>query len=99
MQRAADALRESEARTKAAEARQRTLAHELNHRVKNIMPLVQALARQSFRGTDVPKAALSVFEGCLAAQSDAHELLVRRQGAGICPSAYSFRPRPTLPSG
>jgi PAS domain S-box-containing protein len=60
-----------------AENRQRLLVNELNHRVKNTLAIIQGIARQSFRGTDVPKDKRDAFEGRLAALSAAHNLLTR----------------------
>ena len=57
---------------RAAE-RQRLLINELNHRVKNTLATVQALARQSFRDADAD--AMSRFEGRLFALSKAHDVL------------------------
>lgn len=58
---------------KAAAERQRLLVDELNHRVKNTFATMQAIAAQSFRGTD--PAALAVFNARLEALSGAHNLL------------------------
>lgn len=60
---------------KAAAERQRLLIDELNHRVKNTLSTVQAIAAQTFRGrTDGPARAL--FDARLAALSHAHDALV-----------------------
>lgn len=64
---------------RAAEDHQRLLVNELNHRVKNILALVQAIVHQSFRGTDIPAAARRAFEGRLTALSTAHDLLTRER--------------------
>ncbi|WP_238193747.1 sensor histidine kinase [Methylobacterium frigidaeris] len=58
---------------KAAAERQRLLIDELNHRVKNTLATVQALAAQSFRDTD--PTAQGVFNARLAALSNAHNVL------------------------
>jgi two-component sensor histidine kinase len=42
---------------KRAEERQRLLTGELQHRVKNTLALVQAIASQTFRGTTAPDEA------------------------------------------
>jgi PAS domain S-box-containing protein len=58
---------------KAAAERQRLLINELNHRVKNTLATVQALAGQSFKGADA--ALLGIFNARMAALSNAHNLL------------------------
>lgn len=58
---------------KAAAERQRLLINELNHRVKNTLATVQAIAGQSFKGADA--APVAVFNAHMAALSDAHNLL------------------------
>lgn len=63
---------------KVAEARQRLLINELNHRVKNTLAIVQAIARQSFRPEATPRDAVEAFEGRLAALSAAHDVLTRQ---------------------
>ena len=44
-----------------AEERRKLLVSELNHRVKNTLAIVQAIAQQTFRGSDVPEAIREVF--------------------------------------
>ncbi|MGH8156369.1 MAG: sensor histidine kinase, partial [Rhodanobacteraceae bacterium] len=60
------------------------LVQELNHRVKNTLATIQALARQTFRGPEV-REAMATFEARLLAMSAAHDVLTREnwQGAGI----------------
>jgi two-component sensor histidine kinase len=61
---------------KRDEEHQRLLLHELNHRVKNTLAVVQALAHQTFAGgRDI--ARRRTFEGRLAALASAHNLLTR----------------------
>ncbi len=55
--------------------RQALLINELNHRVKNTLATVQALAVQTFRGGDRVRAR--VFEQRLVALGAAHDLLTR----------------------
>ena len=55
--------------------RQSLLINELNHRVKNTLATVQALAVQTFRGGEVAK--VRAFEERLVALSGAHDLLTR----------------------
>jgi PAS domain S-box-containing protein len=61
---------------KAADLHQRLLNNELNHRVKNTLAIVQAIAWQSFR--EAPGAAREAFEGRLVALSAAHDVLTRQ---------------------
>ena len=64
---------------KSAEARQKTLLDELNHRVKNTLATVQSLATQTIRGSGVSLAVRRAFEGRLFALSRAHDQLTRTQ--------------------
>ncbi|MBB3226516.1 PAS domain S-box-containing protein [Luteibacter sp. Sphag1AF] len=57
---------------------QRILINELNHRVKNTLAIVQAMASQTFRSERQPDDSLSIFEARLRAMADAHDLLVAR---------------------
>lgn len=63
---------------KVAEEHQRLLIHELNHRVKNTLAVVQGIARQSFRSLEGAREAVEAFEGRLAALSAAHDVLTRQ---------------------
>jgi len=70
---------------KEAEERQRILAAELSHRVKNILAVVQVLAGQSgSRATSVDDF-LQAFRGRLQALSSAHNALMASdwRGAGL----------------
>jgi PAS domain S-box-containing protein len=58
---------------KRANERQRLLVNELNHRVKNTLATVQALAWQTFKGTDPD--ALEAFTNRLTILSKAHNIL------------------------
>jgi len=58
-----------------AEEHQQLLIHELNHRVKNTLSIVQALAMQSFNDRADPAAARQRFDARLNALSAAHNLL------------------------
>jgi PAS domain S-box-containing protein len=58
---------------KLADEQKRLLINELNHRVKNTLATVQALARQTFHGEC--KEALTTFQGRLNALSKAHNVL------------------------
>ncbi|QRM32069.1 PAS domain S-box protein [Microvirga sp. VF16] len=67
---------------KRAERLQQTLVHELNHRVKNTLATVQAIARQSFRTGPLDIGAREIFEARLQALSRAHDLLTRENWDG-----------------
>jgi two-component system CheB/CheR fusion protein len=62
---------------KRNEELQRTLFDELNHRVKNTLATVQALASQSLRGNRSLDEAREIFQGRLMALSAAHDHLSR----------------------
>ena len=67
---------------KVAEEHQRLLINELNHRVKNTLASVQAIAFQTLRG-EVPLAeARARFEARLMALSAAHNLLTEENWGG-----------------
>jgi two-component sensor histidine kinase len=53
------------------------LLAELSHRVKNMLAVVQGLARQTFRSADSVVEAQASFEGRLTALAHAHDLLTR----------------------
>jgi len=63
---------------RTAEAHQRLLINELNHRVKNTLAIVQGIAWQSFRTAGVPATVRDAFEGRLAALAAAHDVLTRQ---------------------
>jgi two-component system CheB/CheR fusion protein len=58
------------------EERRSLLLGELSHRVKNILTVVQSMARQTSRTTPDIEAFIERFEGRLAALSAAHDHLV-----------------------
>jgi len=62
---------------KQAEAQQRLLLDELNHRVKNTLATVQSIASQTLRSTTEPKKFREAFESRLLALSKTHDLLTR----------------------
>ncbi len=62
---------------KRAEAQQQLLNHELAHRVKNTLAVVQAIVRETLRNSDEPKDALQAVNARLSALSQAHEALTR----------------------
>jgi PAS domain S-box-containing protein len=62
---------------KRGEERQRALISVLNHRVKNTLATVQALASQTIRGRGVKRDVRAKFVERLFALSRAHDLLTR----------------------
>ncbi|MEO0031764.1 MAG: hypothetical protein RIS94_1522 [Pseudomonadota bacterium] len=78
------------------EDRTRLLIEELNHRVKNTLMVVQAMAFQTFRGSGLPSGPVATFNERLAALAAAHTALSRanwggtsigdlvREGTAIC---------------
>ncbi len=76
------AIARDDTERRRAEERQRLLANELNHRVKNTLALVQGLALQSFKdGRDMAEAG-EAFQQRLAALAAAHDLLTRESWEG-----------------
>jgi PAS domain S-box-containing protein len=70
---------------KEAERLRRLLTEELNHRVKNTLAIVQAIATQSLRRAKSPADFVSGFTGRVQALARAHDLLTQNklQGADI----------------
>lgn len=66
----------------AFEERQALLIHELNHRVKNSLALVQGLALQSFPADRDPAVGRQAFQARLGALAAAHDLLTREKWEG-----------------
>lgn len=67
----------------ASEA-QKLLIHELNHRVKNTLAIVQGLAAQSFRNLDGAGPGLTAFDARLNALAAAHSLLTESNWEAAC---------------
>lgn len=65
-----------------AEAQRQLLIAELNHRVKNTLAAVQAIAAQTIRAGADPRTARAAFEARLLALSHAHDLLTREHWQG-----------------
>ena len=61
-----------------ARERQGMLLSELNHRVKNNLAMVQALASHTLRSTPEPAAFREAFEARLMALAGAHDLLTQK---------------------
>ena len=67
---------------KRTETERELLARELNHRVKNIFAVVQALASQSSANTDSVAAFRDAFLGRLHALAETHNLLLNAEWRG-----------------
>jgi PAS domain S-box-containing protein len=67
---------------KRAEARQRLLVNELNHRVKNTLATVQSIAAQTLRSAPDIQSAKDAFEARLMALAAAHDLLTAQSWRG-----------------
>lgn len=69
---------------KEAEQRQRILTHELEHRIKNILAMVAAIASQTLRNTDMETARVALTSR-LSALGGAHDILnaARWQSASL----------------
>jgi PAS domain S-box-containing protein len=67
---------------KRAEATQRLLMGELNHRVKNTLATVQAIASQTLRLTNSPVEFVPTFSGRIQALAGAHSLLTETNWQG-----------------
>jgi PAS domain S-box-containing protein len=63
---------------KRAQAHQRLLIDELNHRAKNLLAIIQGIALQTFKNVEGAETARAAFDGRLAALAEAHNLLTRR---------------------
>lgn len=62
---------------KRAEAQQQMLTRELEHRMKNTMAMVGAIANQTFRSASTKDEARDIFGARLQALNQAHDILTR----------------------
>jgi two-component system CheB/CheR fusion protein len=67
---------------KNAEARQQVLLYELQHRVKNIIATISALAGRTLRADISPAEFVQAFQGRLRGMARTHELLSRSNWSG-----------------
>ena len=65
-----------------AEERQHVLINELNHRVKNTLATVQAMASQTLRGSSVAHDISESFEARLLALANGHDVLTQQNWQG-----------------
>ena len=68
---------------KRAEEQQTMLVAELNHRVKNILAIVQSIATQTVRNTGSLDGFKETFGGRLRALSVAHDVLTKTRWGGV----------------
>jgi len=68
---------------KRAEEQQATIAAELNHRVKNILTIVQALATQTSRSSKSLESFNDAFAGRLKALATAHKILMKTNWTSV----------------
>ena len=71
-----DELEAGKAAREKAEDHRRLLVEELDHRVKNILSTVQAVATQTFKNDGTPRDSLDSFSARLAAMAEAHRMLM-----------------------
>lgn len=69
---------------KLAQERQTLLVHELNHRVKNTLSVVQSLALQTLRGSSTLEAFRDAFQARLFALSATHNILTQGLWESAC---------------
>jgi PAS domain S-box-containing protein len=67
---------------KAAEQHLRLMVNELNHRVKNSLATVQAIAAQTLRRGEVPDAVREALASRLIALAEAHDVLTDEKWSG-----------------
>jgi two-component sensor histidine kinase len=77
----ASALREAARQRREHEDRIELLVREVNHRSKNVLAVVQAIARQTARVS--PEHFLSSFTSRLGALAASHDLLVESEWRGV----------------
>lgn len=68
---------------KRAEEQQTMLVAELNHRVKNILAIVQSVASQTMRSSSTLQSFSDAFTGRLRALAIAHDILTQTRWIGI----------------
>jgi len=78
-----DELVASRAQRQMAERQRELLVGELDHRVKNILAMVQAVARQTFRSKELTADAVQAFDQRLATMGAAHQLLMKDEWQAV----------------
>lgn len=74
---------EAQRKMQEAEEHLRLMVLELNHRVKNNLATVQAIAVQTLRGTESPAEVKEAFLRRITALATAHDILTREQWDGV----------------
>ncbi len=94
------ALQESEHRTRDQNVHLEFTMRELLHRSKNLLSIVQAMARQTSRGAQSFEDFQDAFTGRLRAISHSHDLLVDRNWRGASlEDLVRMQLQPFLPGG
>ena len=75
---------------KRAEDHQRVLVAELDHRVKNVLATVRAVAAHTLDASSSMEHFVAALDGRLQSMASMHELLSRRRWRGL-PLAELFR--------
>jgi two-component system CheB/CheR fusion protein len=84
---------------KAAEARQQVLLYELQHRVKNIIATISALASRLLRDDITARDFVDAFQGRLRSMASTHEVLSRANWRGASLSELvEMSLRPLVPA-
>jgi hypothetical protein len=86
---------------KRAELHLRLLVNELNHRVKNSLATIQAIAAQTFHAARSLPQAQEAFSARIVALAEAHDLLTREnwEGADLEDLLNGWRPCTAAPHG
>ena len=99
----ADRVEAAVARVRAEE-QQQLLNHELSHRMKNMLAMVQAIATQTLRGASDIEVAKEVLAARLIALGKAHDILMTGEGESqgtniraVVESALSLHEDPERP--
>jgi two-component system CheB/CheR fusion protein len=66
-----------------AEAQQRTMIEELNHRVRNMLTVIGAIAKQTLKKSDSPAHFTEAFLGRLQAMANSYSLIAREQWGDV----------------
>jgi two-component system CheB/CheR fusion protein len=66
-----------------AEAHQRTLIEELNHRVRNMLTVIGAIAKQTLVRTSSPERFTEAFLGRLQAMANSYNLIAKEQWGSV----------------
>jgi two-component sensor histidine kinase len=76
------ALRKALADREESQRHQTLLIHELNHRVKNTLSIIQSIAKQTLKGDTTPPEVREAFMARLMALAEAHDILTAESWDG-----------------